>query len=152
LSEISVLIEAEIHPTEDIEKVRRAIGNLFANLSFEVQPLGDKSLLRARTSGRDGLVPFQRFLREARIRDAARRLLMKGRKDRHIVFCLHRQAAYVGHVSFCEPQGESPLGPLVVMITTEDPTGLIDWIAPSAAMREGMGEVSRSSKFTGSVR
>jgi predicted RNA binding protein with dsRBD fold (UPF0201 family) len=86
LSEISVLIEAEIHPTEDIEKVRRAIGNLFANVSFEVQPLGDKSLLRARTSGRDGLVPFQRFLREARIRDAARRLLMKGRKDRHIVF------------------------------------------------------------------
>ncbi len=152
MSEISVLIEAEIHPTEDLEKVKRAIENLFANLSFEVQPLGDQNLLRARTSGRDGLAPFQRLLREARIRDAARRVLMKGRRNREIVFYLHKQAAHAGHVSFCEPQGESPLGPLAVMITTRNPTELIDWIAPSASMRYGMTEVSSSSRVTRSRR
>jgi predicted RNA binding protein with dsRBD fold (UPF0201 family) len=46
-----------------------------------------------------------------------------------IVFFLNKQAAYAGHVSFSAPEGESPLGPIQVILETEDPEQLIDWLA-----------------------
>ena len=46
-----------------------------------------------------------------------------------IVFFLNKQAAYAGHVSFSAPEGESPLGPIQVVIETENPEQVIDWLA-----------------------
>ncbi len=45
-----------------------------------------------------------------------------------IAFFLNKQVAFAGHVSFCEPEGESPLGPIRVVIEADDPAGIIDWI------------------------
>jgi len=46
-----------------------------------------------------------------------------------LVFYLNKQAAYAGHVSFSAPEGESPLGPIQVIIETENTDQLIDWLA-----------------------
>ena len=46
-----------------------------------------------------------------------------------MVFFLNKQAAYAGHVSFSAPDGESPLGPIQVVLETENPEQLIDWLA-----------------------
>jgi predicted RNA binding protein with dsRBD fold (UPF0201 family) len=55
-----------------------------------------------------------------------------------IVFFLNKQAAYAGHVSFSAPEGESPLGPIQVILETENPEQLIDWLAgkPEERKRE----------------
>lgn len=45
-----------------------------------------------------------------------------------IVTFLNKQVAFAGHVSFCEPVGESPLGPIRVEIESEDLIGMIDWL------------------------
>jgi uncharacterized protein len=46
-----------------------------------------------------------------------------------MTFFLNKQAAYAGHVSFSAPEGESPLGPIQVMIETDHMEELIDWLA-----------------------
>jgi predicted RNA binding protein with dsRBD fold (UPF0201 family) len=64
-----------------------------------------------------------------RIRDAARRLLFKSIRGNMVSFCLNKQVAFAGHVSFSEETGESPLGPIKINIEAEHPQQLVDWLA-----------------------
>jgi hypothetical protein len=78
----------------------------------------------------EGLTKLYNLLRRERIRDAARGVLFKGFNGTSITFYLNKQVAYAGHISFCEPVAESPLGPIKVEIKCEKPRELIDWLAP----------------------
>ncbi len=125
-----VEIQVEVNPTEDEAKVKRAVENIFTCLQFEQKPLKRGSLLTAQTTGREGLAKLCNVLSRERIRAAARSVLFKGLNERSIVFYLNKQAAFAGHVSFSQPTGESPLGPIRVEIKSDDPVQLIDWLAP----------------------
>ena len=63
-----------------------------------------------------------------RIRAAARSVLRRSVEGNRIIFFLNKQAAYAGHVSFSAPEGESPLGPIQVIIESEKPEDTIDWL------------------------
>jgi len=130
LDEIGIHIEAEINPTEDPERVKRAVENMFGSVEFEVKPQLRGSLLVAKAQGIDGLAKLQNLLRRERIRDAARGVLFKGVSEKSITFYLNKQVAYVGHVSFSKPVAESPLGPLKAQIRCDNPRELIEWLAP----------------------
>jgi hypothetical protein len=130
MGEVEVVVEAEINPTEDEAKVKRAVENMFSNLEFEVKPQRRGSLLTARAHGVDGLTKLYNLLGRERIRDAARSVFYKGIGEGSIVFYLNKQVAYAGHVSFSQPVGESPLGPLTVKIQCRNPQEIIDWLAP----------------------
>jgi predicted RNA binding protein with dsRBD fold (UPF0201 family) len=130
MDEISVHIDVEINPTEDSEKVKRAVENMFGQVNFEVKPQQRGSLLTAETKGLDGLTKLQNLLRRERIRAAARGVLFEGLRGNSIVFYLNKQVAFVGHASFSEPVGESPLGPIKIEIHCDNPKELIDWLAP----------------------
>ena len=129
MDEVSVYIEAEVNPTEDVEKVRRAVENIFGNVEFEIKPQKRGSLLVGKSRGLDGLTKLQNLLRRERIRDAARGALFDGLSEKSIVFYLNKQVAYVSHVSFSKPEAESPLGPIKVQIQCDNPRELIDWLA-----------------------
>ena len=129
MEEIAVRVETEINLTEDEEKVEKAVANVFDNLSIAVTPSYNGSVLRAEAKGLEALVKFRILLSLDRIRDAARKVFFGGLRDRAIRFCLNKQVAFAGHVSFCEEVAESPLGPLRVTIECEDPRLLIDWLA-----------------------
>ncbi len=131
--DITVQIEAEVNPTEDEAKVKSAMENIFSSLQFEVKPLKRGSFLTAKTRGTDGLTKLYNLLRRDRIRDATRSVLYKGISGHSIIFYLNKQVAYAGHVSFSQPFGESPLGPIRVEIHCEDPRKIIDWLAPRTA-------------------
>jgi len=133
MEEISVQIEAEVNPTEDEVKVKRAVENIFSDLEFDVKPLKRGSLLLAKAKGLDGLTKLYNLLRRERIRDAARSVLFRGVSSRSIVFYLNKQVAFAGHVSFSQPIGESPLGPIKVEIECANPNEIIDWLAPRTA-------------------
>jgi len=129
MDEIVVRVETEINLTEDEEKVGKAVANVFDNLSIEVTPSYNGSVLRAEAKGLEALVKFRNLLSLDRIRDAARRVFLGGLRGNTIRFCLNKQVAFAGHVSFCEEVAESPLGPLRVTIECENPPQLIDWLA-----------------------
>jgi len=130
VNEIDVHVEVDINPSEDPEKVRRAVENIVGNAEFEVKPQRWGSLLVAKAKGIDGLTKFQNLLRRERIRDAARGVLFQGLSGKSIVFYLNKQVAYVGHISFSQPTAESPLGPIKVQIQCDSPRELIEWLAP----------------------
>lgn len=130
MDEIAIVIETEINPTENLEKVKQAVENIFGAVEFEIHERKQGAQLVARTKGTEGLTKLYNLLRRERIRDATRRVLFGGLEDNCITFYLNKQVAYAGHVSFSEPTGESPLGPIKVKITCVNPKELIDWLAP----------------------
>jgi predicted RNA binding protein with dsRBD fold (UPF0201 family) len=133
MNEITIQVEVEINPTEDPEKVKRAVENLLGNAEFEIKQQRQGSLLVAKAEGMDGLTKFYNLLRRERIRDATRRVLFGGLSGKSIAFYLNKQVAYVGHVSFSQPTAESPLGPIKVQIQCDNPRELIEWLAPRTA-------------------
>lgn len=130
MDEISVQVEADINPTENQDKVKRAVENMFGNLELEVKPQKRGSLLVGRGRGIDTLTKLYNLLRRERIRDAARGVLYDGLSGKSIIFYLNKQVAYVGHISFSKPMGESPLGSIRVEIQCDNLRELIDWLAP----------------------
>ena len=123
-------MEVEVNPTEDLEKLKMAVANVFTNVELEVKPQRRGSMLVARAHSMDGLTKLYNLLRRERIRDAARGALFGGLSGNSITFYLNKQVAYVGHVSFSKPAGESPLGPIKVQIKCDNTRELIDWMAP----------------------
>ena len=130
MDEVDVHVEVEVNPTEDPEKVKRAVENVFGIVGFETETKGWGSLLTTRTKGIDGLTKLYNLLRRERIRDATRGVLFDGLDDKSIVFYLNKQVAYAGHISFSKPAAESPLGPIKVQIRCDNPRQLIEWLAP----------------------
>ena len=123
-------VEAEVNPTEDPEKVMTAVRRMFGDMKLEMTQEGDKSLLTGRAEGLDSLRSFHDLLRREMILDAARGVMFKGLQGNTITFYLNKQVAYVGHVSFSQPEKESPLGPIRVRIECDNPRRLIDWLTP----------------------
>jgi hypothetical protein len=130
VDEIDVKIEVDVNPTEDLEKVKKAIENIFGSVESKVQQRKRGNLLIAQAKGKSGLAKFYNLLRRERIRDAARGVLFEGLSKKSIAFYLNKQVAYVGHLSFSKPIGESPLGPIKVQISCDEPQELIEWLTP----------------------
>jgi predicted RNA binding protein with dsRBD fold (UPF0201 family) len=129
MEEITVRVETGISPTESEEKVKSAVMNIFGNVSMETKG----GVLRAEAKGQQALVKLRDLLRAERIRGAARKAFFRGIRGNTIGFCLNKQVAFAGHVSFSEEVGESPLGPLRVTVECENPRELVDWLAPRTA-------------------
>ena len=130
MEEIAIHIETEVNPTEAEEKVKMAVANLFGNIPTRTKPSYKGSVLSTEAKGQEALVKLRNLLRMDRVRDAARKVFFAGIRGKTVSFCLNKQVAFVGHVSFSEEVAESPLGPIRVTIECEDPRQLIDWLAP----------------------
>lgn len=128
MDEIKVFVEVEVNPTEDEAKVRRAVENIFGNIAFHLKPARKGSVLIAEARGLESLTKLYNLLRRERIRDAARGVLLEGLDKRNVNFCLNKQAAFAGHISFSKEVAESPLGPIKVRIECDDPKQLINWL------------------------
>jgi predicted RNA binding protein with dsRBD fold (UPF0201 family) len=133
MEEITVRVETEISPTESEEKVKQAVANIFGNVPTETKQAHKGSVLMGEAKGQQALVKLRDLLRAERIRSAARKAFFVGTSGRNIRFCLNKQVAFAGHVSFSEEVAESPLGPLRVTIECGNPRELVDWLAPRTA-------------------
>ena len=127
---INVTVEATVNPTEDESKVQRALLNIFPNAKVEkYSKRDDVIMLRIQGLGLKFLSTFRNIIRQERIRDTARKILMSKVEGDHIIIFLHKQAAFVGRISFCGPEGESPLGPISIKIGTPSPESVVDYLA-----------------------
>ncbi len=135
-----VRIRVEVRPTEDVNKVVKAVRNLF-EVNLKEEKHGDRKVLVGEGGGKV-LAKFRRLLFEHRILDSARQCMLNGLNDKGFVFYLNKQAAYCGRPSFCTLEaGESPLGPIVVEVLTDDPKNAVLWLAPRTIHGEPIIEV-----------
>jgi predicted RNA binding protein with dsRBD fold (UPF0201 family) len=130
MNEITVDIEVEVNPTEDLDKVKQAVGNIFGAVSFKIKPRTWGQLLIAQTSGTKGLTKLSNLLKREKILAASRKLFLSQMKEKVLDFYLNKQVAFAGHISFSQQTAESPLGPIHVQIHCSDPIKLINFLAP----------------------
>ena len=109
--------------------------NLFSGRVSTQGGDNDYGSARLEGEGPEALEKFRMILQRDRIRAAAKSQLHKGIEGSKIVIFLNKQVAYAGHVSFSEPEGESPLGPLRVLIESENPMEIIDWLTQGGDKR-----------------
>lgn len=111
--------------------MKKALSSLFTG-SIETQGVPDDyGSAKLVGNGKESLERFRMILQRDRIRAAARAQLIKGIEGNRIVVFLNKQVAYAGHLSFSAPEGESPLGPIRLMIESSDALALIEWLTGS---------------------
>lgn len=116
--------ETPINPTEDTDKVARSLSNMF---DYDEVEIGEDYV--SVNGGKDSLLRLRETLEVRKIRNTARKVLIKGAYDGVVYFKLNKQAAFSGAVNFAEDD-LSPLGEIRVKIETDDVEGFIDWLAP----------------------
>jgi predicted RNA binding protein with dsRBD fold (UPF0201 family) len=128
LAVVTTTLEVRVYPTETREKVGRAICNIFAIEADTLYYDAEQGVLATVLEGRENLRGLFNAFRRAQILNAARAVLLRGLQGDTFWFYLNKQAAYSNRISFCGPDGESPLGPISVKIKTDAPQQLLDWL------------------------
>ena len=116
-----VTIRTPLRPTEDPEKVRTAILNLFPECEIFIDPA--EVVGKTASLGR-----FKTLIRNQKILDSVRKSLLAGMTFGSTVISLNKQAALVKRVSLSE--GRTALGNMEVTIVSDDIERLIDEVAP----------------------
>jgi uncharacterized protein len=116
-----VTIRTPLRPTEDPEKVRTAILNIFPESEITVE----SDEMTAKTAS---LERFMTLIRNHQILDSIRSKLVHSMQPGSTTISLNKQAAFVKHVSLSE--GKAALGNMEVTIEAEDIERLIDEVAP----------------------
>ena len=117
-----VTIRTPVHPTESVAKVKVAILNLFPEVTLAEE--GDMLVGEG-----DNLEHLRELVRNQKIRDTARGILLRSRSANVLRFTLAKQSAYIGRVNLGGVTG--PLGDLEVTVEDADLDALIDHVAES---------------------
>lgn len=117
-----VKVSARIYPSEDPDKVRQAILNIFPSAVLETS--------ENKVEGTADTVHFCKQIRRQKILDSTRSVMIKGSRNMNGVttFYINKQVAFAGTISFTEEK--TILGSIRVTIEDDDITALIDTIAP----------------------
>ena len=114
--------KARINPTEDVDKVIKAISNIF---EFDELEIGDDYILV--TGDKESLRDLRESLKSRKIRDTAERMFIKGSEGDKIFFSLSKQAALVSIPNFVDRE-MSALGEIDVTIETDYVESFIEWM------------------------
>jgi predicted RNA binding protein with dsRBD fold (UPF0201 family) len=133
---IEVILRTEVKPSEDKFRIETAMTRLFPGTSVRnSQSLDKKRVLFLQASGTNSLTTFKEQLKARRTRAAARRLLERNKRGERTTWVyLNKQALVSGTVALCERPDESPLGPVVLEITSEQLNSVIEWLTLGAAL------------------
>lgn len=143
--EVKLTARTPLFPTESIENIKTALLNIVnvEDKNVLIEEIEGHTEIIVRGEGQNTLKKLYTIFREKRILDAARRTLRRGIRGNRIYFYLNKQAALVGNTSFVgEFTTESPLGPIEIDISTNNPEKLIDWLAPRTRKGKIIGEGS----------
>lgn len=125
---VIVKVSALAYPTEIEGKIKTAITNLFP-VELAIRESGIPEIFGE--GDLESLRLLHQRLREERILDTARNILLAGISGNTTQFRLNKQVAFMGKANF--PAGEESLGSIYVEITAEnmeDLLKIIDWLSP----------------------
>lgn len=122
---LRVRVETPCRPTENRDRVRQALLQLFPDLVFR----RDDDVVEGTAETLDRL---RELIRNQKIRDTARKQLLAGRRGDATRVRLSKQAASVGRVNFALG---SPLGDIEVEIESDALDAVIDDVAESTRDR-----------------
>ncbi len=113
-----------INPSEDSEKIKKAISNVFPSTTIKSEIFS----IVAQSKDLNSLEKIYETIHSHQSQNIYRSNLEKNLKDDSTWFYLNKQAAFVEKIAICEKSDESPLGPIKVILTSPNIDGIIDWM------------------------
>ena len=120
----TVQIFCQINPSEDPEKVKLAVNNIFPEMELEVS---DTQIV-GKTNNFSVLSPISKSIHEKNIKNTYQRILKNNNDGDSTWFYLNKQAAFVNSVALCSEANESSLGPIKVVLRSNDIEQVIESI------------------------
>ena len=130
LPDVTCKIEAyaAVNPSEDPEKVRLAVSHVLLDASYKYE---DGSI-KATSKDLQSLAKIYDTIRSRRVIRAYRRQMRFHTHDTTTWFYLNKQAAFVDVIAICEEAEESPMGPIKIIMHSEEIQKVIDWLVPES--------------------
>ncbi len=139
---IHIKVSTSVYPTEDLEKVIKAVSSLFTDIELEIEPVEatesetgiSPSFFLSGKGKIDILKTLHGLIRREEIIDSVRnKAFSKGLSSDglSVRFLLNKQAAFVGIPSV--PAQEEPLGSIEVVIRADSQAEmerLFEWLLP----------------------
>ena len=119
-----IQIFSSVNPSEDPEKVKTAMLNIFPNSSIKIE----KSSAYSQSRDLRSLEKIYETIHSRQSQKIYRRTLENNLKNGTTWFYLNKQAAFVKKIAICEESDESPLGPIKIILTSSNIDGVIDWM------------------------
>lgn len=132
---IQITVQAFLKPTEDLKKVEKAIKNILGIDDIVIIPNG-KDMLIVKTENQKGLDNIYEKLRSRQCTGVARRLFLQNISENNTWIYYNKQAAYVNVHNICEEETNSPLGHIKIIIHTDNPEEIIDWLTPPKKIKK----------------
>jgi len=117
-----------INASEDINKIRASLSNVLTDMD---EKLTDDSLV-ANSNNHESLTKIYETMRSRKTKSAYRRHLMRNMTENSTWFYLNKQAAFANVVALCDEEGESPLGPIKVVLHSTNIEDVIEWLVSDA--------------------
>ena len=120
----TIQIFCQINPSEDPEKVKLAVNNIFPDMELEVS----ETQIVGKTNSFSVLSPISKSIHEKNIKNTYQRILKNNNDGDSTWFYLNKQAAFVNSVALCSEANESSLGPIKVVLRSNDIEQVIESI------------------------
>ena len=108
-----IQVSCKINFSEDPSKIKTAVLNVFPGLEISVD---DQNLI----GKSDDISSLSNISQSIHTKNTYHRILTKNIKENSTWFYLNKQAAFVNTVALCSESDESPLGPIKVVLETDD--------------------------------
>jgi uncharacterized protein len=120
----TIQIFCEINPSEDPEKVKLAVSNIFPDLTLDITDTD----ITGKSNNIQILSQISKAIHENNIKKTYQRILKNNSNNGSSWFYLNKQAAFVNTVALCSEANESSLGPIKVILRSNDIEQVIDSI------------------------
>ena len=120
----TIQVFCQINPSEDPEKVKLAVNNIFPDMELETSD----TQITGKTNNFSVLSAISKSIREKNIKNTYQRILKNNNDGESTWFYLNKQAAFVDTVALCSEANESSLGPIKVILRSNDIEQVIESI------------------------
>jgi uncharacterized protein len=120
-----VEIICPVNLSEDLDKIKQAISNIFPDLTIQNEIFS----IKAQSNELKSLKKISETISSSQSQKIYTRNLENNLEGDSTWFYLNKQAAFVGIVAICDEAEESPLGPIKVTLTSSNIDAVIDWIS-----------------------
>ena len=120
----TIQVFCQINPSEDPKKVKLAVNNVFPDMELETSD----AQITGKTNNFSVLSVISKSIHEKNIKNTYQRILKNNNDGESTWFYLNKQAAFVNTVALCSEANESSLGPIKVILRSNDIEQVIESI------------------------
>ena len=117
---------AAVNPSEDPEKVRQAISHVLLDMNYKYE----NGSIKASSNDLQSLSKIYDTIKSRKSTKTYRRQMRYNLQEDTTWFYLNKQAAFVDMITLCEEAEESPLGPIKILLHSQNIERIMEWLVP----------------------